>query len=216
MNIKNQMEDIYRNLPLDKIPWNMNTIPDILQEFARKYAFSGNKIIELGCGAGNYVVYFAGQGFDAAGVDISDAAIELAQKSAAEKNLQCRFFAADVIEDISVIEDTFDLAYDWELLHHIFPQDRDKYAANVRRLLKPGGHYLSVCFSDQSDQFGGKGKYRKTPLNTELYFSSETEIESLFNLHFEIIELQTVEIAGKYAPHQAVFAHLKKRFFDGS
>src|SRR5659263_193621 len=29
----------------------------------------------------------------------------------------------------------------WELLHHIFPEDRNKYIENVQRLLKPQGHY---------------------------------------------------------------------------
>ncbi len=208
--IKDQMEAIYRNIPLDKIPWNIETIPDILSSFVEKYAFKYDKIIELGCGAGNYVIKLAGRGFDTAGADISETAIKLAKKSASEKNVNCRFFAADVLGDLTIIEDTFDIAYDWELLHHVFTPDRKKYAANVHRLLKPGGHYLSVCFSEKSDQFGGKGKYRKTPLDTELYFSSEAEVETLFKQYFEIIDLKTVEIAGKYSPHQAVCAHFQK------
>ncbi len=79
------------------------------------------------------------------------------------------------------------------------------------RLLNPAGHYLSVFFSEDSPQFGGKGKYRKTPLDTELYFSSESEMEALFDSIFEIKELKTVEIEGKFGPHKAIHAFLIKQ-----
>ena len=108
------------------------------------------------------------------------------------------------------IQDTYDFAYDWEVLHHIFPQDREKYISNIYRLLNPEGLYLSVSFSEESPQFGGKGKYRKTPLDTVLYFSSESEMVSLFKPHLEIEELKTVDIEGKSGIHKAVYAFLKK------
>ncbi|MCK5313022.1 MAG: class I SAM-dependent methyltransferase, partial [Desulfobacteraceae bacterium] len=96
------------------------------------------------------------------------------------------------------------------LLHHIFPEHREQYLKNVYRLTKPGGKYLSVFFSEDSPQFGGKGKIRKTPLDTELYFSSEKEMIPLYEPLFEINELKTVEIMGKFAPHKAIYAYLQK------
>ena len=105
----------------------------------------------------------------------------------------------------------FDLAYDWELLHHIFPSDREKYINNVYRLLSPGGRYLSACFSEENTQFGGEGKYRTTPLNTTLYFSSESELKSLFESLFIIEELKTIEIKGKFGPHKAIYSLLKRK-----
>ena len=98
----------------------------------------------------------------------------------------------------------FGLAYDWEVLHHIFPEERGVYIDNIRKMLEPGGIYLSVCFSEQDPDFGGEGKYRQTPINTTLYFSSEEEIRNLLVTDFTIKELRTVEIAGKYGPHMAV------------
>jgi hypothetical protein len=50
----------------------------------------------------------------------------------------------------------------------------------------------------------------KTPLDTVLYFSSESEIVSLVEL-FEIKELEIVQIEGKYGPHMAIYAFLKRR-----
>ena len=209
--IKDQMEKIYRSIPLDKIPWNIETPPDILQNIVKTEKIKPCKVIELGCGTGNYVIYLSSKGFDATGVDISKTAIEIAINSASKKGINCNFISSDVLGDMAEVQDTFDFAYDWELLHHIFSQDREKYINNVHRLLNPEGMYLSVCFSEKSPQFGGVGKYRKTPLDTVLYFSSESEIVSLVEPLFEIKELETVEIQGKFAPHRAIYAFMKKR-----
>ncbi len=209
--LKDRMDHIYRTTPPDKIPWNMKAPPNILRTLVETNTIMPCKAIEFGCGTGNYVIYLASRGFDAAGVDISGAAIEIAKSSASEKGEACRFIVADVLGDLAEIREPFDFAYDWELLHHIFPPDREKYVGNVARLLGPGGRYLSVCFSEKSAQFGGAGKYRRTPLDTVLYFSSESEMISLFEPLFAIEELKTIDIEGKFAPHKAVYAFMKKR-----
>ncbi len=208
--IKNQMENIYRNLPLEKIPWNRETPPEILQRIVKNEKIKPCKAIELGCGTGNYVIYLSKMGFDVTGIDFSETAIKIAKNSAEKKGVRCNFIVADVLGDMAEIQDTYDFAYDWEVLHHIFPQDREKYISNIYRLLNPEGLYLSVSFSEESPQFGGKGKYRKTPLDTVLYFSSESEMVSLFKPHLEIEELKTVDIEGKSGIHKAVYAFLKK------
>jgi len=209
--IKEQMEKIYKSIALDKIPWNIETPPDLLRTLVEKNRILPCKAIEFGCGTGNYLIYLAGKGFDATGVDISATAIEIAKRSASGKKVTCRFLVADVLGDMAEIQETFEFAYDWELLHHIFPPDREKYVNNVFRLLNPEGRYLSVCFSEKSAQFGGTGKYRKTPLGTVLYFSSESEMVSLFEPLFVLEDLKTVEIQGKSALHTAIYAFLRKR-----
>ncbi len=50
--------------------------------------------------------------------------------------------------DVGKLEEAFDFAYDWDVLHHIFPEDRVGYVDTVRRVLRPEGTYLSVCFSE--------------------------------------------------------------------
>ena len=157
------------------------------------------------------MIYFASNGFKATGVDISARAIEMAIKSATDKNIKCDFFTANVLGEMSEVKSTFDFAYDWELMHHIFPEDRKKYIKNVYKLLNSNGSYLSVCFSEESSQFGGVGKYRITPLNTELYFSSESEMVELFETLFEIEELKTITIEGKYVPNKVIYALVKKK-----
>lgn len=203
------MENIYKNMGLEKIPWNMTQPPDLIKDFISDHIGENGSIIELGCGAGNYVIYFSERGYRTAGVDFCKTAIGFARDKAKKKGLDCSFFVADVVSDISVVHDMYDLIFDWELLHHIFPEHREKYLENVKCLLKQGGYYLSVCFSEDNKQFGGKGKYRKTPLDTELYFSSEDEMYNLFKKRFEIIHLSTEDIEGKFAPHRVIYAVLR-------
>ncbi len=209
--LQNQMDQIYKRIPTAKIPWNFETLPDILNTYVQSHITIPGKIIELGCGAGNYVIALTKMGYTVTGVDFSHTAIELAQNTAFQQDVRCKFIAADVLNGLDDILDTFDFAYDWELLHHIFPDDREKYVSSIDRLLNPGSHYLSVCFSEDSVQFGGSGKYRKTPLETELYFSSEDEIASLFTPFFNIIELETVDIQGKFGIHKAIYVVSSKK-----
>lgn len=209
--IKEQMDQIYSSMPLDKIPWNIEHPPDILINLVETKTIQPRKIIDLGCGAGNYIIYLTTKGFDSTGLDISKHAIRIAQDSALSKGVKCNFIVGNLISLDFKISGLFDCAFDWEVLHHIFPEDREKYVSNVAKLLKPGGQYISVCFSEDSPQFGGEGKYRKTPINTELYFSSESEMNELFSNKFNIEELKTVDIKGKFGIHKAIYAFMNKK-----
>jgi cyclopropane fatty-acyl-phospholipid synthase-like methyltransferase len=207
----NEMDEIYRKTPPGEIPWNMETPPQALVDLHETKKVVPCKTIDLGCGAGNYAIYFAGLGYKVTGIDISDAAIRLAQQNAAKKKVDCGFLVADMLGDMHEVAGTFGFAYDWEVLHHIFPENRRHYIENVSKMLDPGGKYLSVCFSVQDTQFGGSGKYRKTRLNTELYFSDEDELRILFDPFFKIKELKTIEVSGKTAPHMVNYAFLERK-----
>ncbi|OPY42096.1 MAG: Ubiquinone biosynthesis O-methyltransferase [Methanoregulaceae archaeon PtaU1.Bin066] len=148
-------------------------------------------------------MYLAGRGFRVTGVDMSPAAIEMARKNAEKRGVLCTFIVADVLDDLGGVGGPFQFAYDWELLHHIFPPDRDRYVRNVSNLLVSGGMYLSVSFHEDDPHFGGSGKYRRTPIGTTLYFSSGEELFDLFSPHFTIIESKVRTIPGTSGTHEA-------------
>ena len=205
------IDEIYRNLPPDEIPWNREQPPEALVELVESGRVQPCRCIDLGCGTGNYVIFLAGKGFTVTGIDASPAAISIARDRAEKKGVQCDFLIADVLHAADQVQVTFDFAYDWEVLHHVFPEEREQYVDNVFSLLNSGGKYLSICFSDQDPGFGGAGKYRETRLGTVLYFSSEDELRRLFSQYFKIAELKTIEIAGKTAPHIAIYALMEKK-----
>jgi SAM-dependent methyltransferase len=205
------VDRIYQTIPLEDLPWNNETPPGALVELVRKDVVRPCKAIDLGCGAGNYAIYLAGLGFDMTGVDSSPTAIKIAKAHAENRGARCRFVVADLLGDLNEVAGTFDFAYDWEFLHHIFPEDRTTYIRNVHRILRPGAPYLSVCFSEDDPQFGGTGKYRGTRIGTTLYFSSESEIRELVSPYFTIRELKTIEVGGKFGPHRAVYLLAERR-----
>ena len=211
MSLRDQMDAIYRDLPLDGIPWNLEDPPELLVQLVESGQAEPCGVVDLGCGVGNFAVWLASKGFDVTGIDVSPRAIELAGQLASRKDVACRFVEADLIGGEVDFEEAVNFAYDWEVLHHIFPEDREAYVGNVRRLLRPGGMYLSVCFSEGDQAFGGEGKYRKTPLDTTLYFSSEQEVRDLLESGFEIEDLRTREIGGKMGPHTAIVALARRK-----
>ena len=205
------MDEIYKKMSPEQIPWNNEEPPDALVQLLEKGSVRPCKTIEFGCGLGNYALYLSSKGFNVTGVDISPTAIGIARDIARKKGLQCNFIVADVLGTLKEVEGTFDFIYDWELLHHIFPEQRRKYVENIYSKLNPGGSYLSLCFSEKDPQFGATGKFRETRLGTVLYFSSENELRDLFDPYFRIEELKTVQVAGKFASHLAVYVFMHPR-----
>lgn len=211
MEIRAQMEKIYSETPLADIPWNIESPPAAVVELIDSGQVSPCKTIDMGCGAGNYAIYLASVGFNVTGIDISPSAIALAEATAKEKSVACRFMVADVLAGLPEITDTFDFAYDWSLLHHVFPEDRKQYVETVHRLLVPSGTYLSVCFSEKDSGFGGTGQFRTTSIGTTLCFSSEEELRDLFEPYFEITTLKTILVEGKREPHLMNWVFMKKK-----
>ena len=205
------MKRNYQKTPLNEIPWNIETPPDVLTKLVESGEVKSCKTIDIWCGTGNYSIYLASVGFDITGIDISPTAIKIAKENAKKKGIKCSFLVVNALGNLNKIKSTYDFAYDWELLHHIFPEQRKIYIKNVYELLNPGAKYLSVCFSEKDSGFGGSGKYRKTRLGTILYFSSKNELRELFEPFFKIEKLKTIEIKGKPTPHIANYAFMERR-----
>ncbi len=215
MDLRAQMDGIYRDTSPDRIPWNIETPPESLVELVESGWVEPCDAIDLGCGAGNYAVWLASRGFRMTGVDLSAVAIDMARRLARERGVRCEWRAADWTAPDTAEEfaGAFAFAYDWEVLHHVFPDRRPAFVANVHRVLKPGGRYLSACFSEQDRTFEGEGHYRRTRIGTELYFSSEPEMRALFEPFFTIDGLETLQVPGK---NGAVHSVIRTRMTRGA
>jgi len=211
MDVREQMDRIYSEFSPDEIPWHMATPPPALVELVESRRVTPCRAVDLGCGAGNHAVWLALQGFDVTGLELSAAAVARAQELARAKGAACRFAIVDLLEPLTAFDGCFEFAYDWLVLHHVFPADRARYASNVHRMLRHGGLYLSVCFSEDDRGIAGEGKCRQPQLGTQLYLSSEREIRVLFEPLFDVLELATVDVEGTRSPHRAVRALMRKR-----
>ena len=210
MSIKDQMNKIYRDKVPDEIPWNLSQPPNLLKKLIESQRITPCNTIDIGCGAGNYSIYLAQQGFKVTGIDLSSVAIDLARSNAAARGVECEFKVFNVVED-EPFDQKFDFAFEWEVMHHIFPPDRERYLAHVAGCLNPGATYLSVHFSFEDNQFGADTQYHNTPFGTELYFSTKQEMQTLYSSFFQIDELKLVDIDGKFNKHKVVFALLTRK-----
>ena len=119
------MDTIYTTLDPEKIPWNISDPPAVLVDLVEREIVRPCTTIDFGCGTGNYALYLASRGFDVTGIDKSPAAIRMAEKKARKQGIACSFLVADILGDLQGRVRPCDFAYDWEVLHHIFPEERE-------------------------------------------------------------------------------------------
>src|SRR5687767_1188143 len=107
----------------------------------------GLKVLEIGCGLGTDGAQFAEAGADYTGVDLTDAAVELARKRFELFNLPGTFARADA-ENLDFKDDSFDLVYSHGVLHHT--PDTQRAIDEVHRVLRPGGRAIVMLYHRDS------------------------------------------------------------------
>ena len=105
------------------------------------------RVLEIGCGLGTDGAQFAKAGAEYTGVDLTDAAIELAQKRFALFGLPGLFRTADA-ENLDFEDDSFDLVYSHGVLHHT--PDTARAIQEVHRVLRPGGRAVVMLYHRNS------------------------------------------------------------------
>src|SRR2546421_2284268 len=103
----------------------------------------GLRVLEIGCGMGTDGAQFAQAGAVYTGVDLTDAAIELARKRFELSGLQGNFQVADA-ENLKFPDESFDLVYSHGVLHHT--PDTARAVREIHRVLKPGGRAIVMLY----------------------------------------------------------------------
>ena len=107
----------------------------------------GLQVLEIGCGLGTDGAQFAKAGANYTGVDLTEAAIELARRRFELFNLPGNFKTADA-ENLSFADDSFDLVYSHGVLHHT--PDTAKAIREIHRVLRPGGRAIVMLYHRNS------------------------------------------------------------------
>ncbi len=103
----------------------------------------GSSILEIGCGMGTDGAQFAQAGAQYTGIDLTQAAIDLARKRFELSGLVGEFRVADA-ENLDFADASFDRVYSHGVLHHT--PDTQRAVAEIHRVLRPGGQAVAMLY----------------------------------------------------------------------
>jgi len=123
----------------------------IFRKYGRDTDKSNIKVLELGSGTGNNLWFFAREGFNVYGIEISKTAVNISRKLLKKENLKADIIVGSFV-DLSMFKDSyFDLVLDRCSLYCLDKADFYKALSEVSRVLKRGGSFLSFMYSDESE-----------------------------------------------------------------
>jgi len=110
-------------------------------------------VLEVGCGPGAQLWYLAHEGHRAIGLDISRPGLDRARGRLAEEGLVARLVEGDACA-LPYPTAAFDLVVDVEAYAHLHEDGAAIAWAEAARVLRPGGHFLSIAFTSHTDGAG--------------------------------------------------------------
>lgn len=171
-----------------------------INEFLGNFKPNG-RILDIGCGGGDYVTYYQQMGFDAYGIDISDTMLRAASKKVSGNkllkmdmhNLQFEKDFFDGVSSITVLQYTKKIKFNGIL-------------KQIYRVLKPGGKLFLVMFEGISEGVEIE-KYNDSAFEVYTAYYTEDELCSLLKqAGFKITKSITTNILLDSGKEVLIFA----------
>ena len=137
--------------------------PEVLRQLLESGLFGpATRVFDVGCGTGNYAAALTeSTRCLVSGIDPSQRMLDSARASARWESL-----AQGNAESLPFRDDSFDVVMSTDVIHHV--EDRDAYFREAVRVLRPGGHVVTVTDSHETIP-------RRRPLSS--YFPETVSIE---------------------------------------
>jgi ubiquinone/menaquinone biosynthesis C-methylase UbiE len=144
---------------------------------------SQGRLLDAGCGSGKYAIPLTMRGFDVVAFDISKIGLKMAQTRCASRNLDVDLLAANIYQ-IPFKDNSFDIAWCYGVLQHLFLKEREYTVGEFRRVLKKGGILFIEVFGDSDMRYGGN-KVEHNTFSREngivYHYFNKNEIAALLN-----------------------------------
>lgn len=168
-------DDVYQS---GKAPWDIGRP----QQAILRVAEAGDlqePVLDSGCGSGEHALMAAAMGLEAAGVDISQTAIEHARAKARARGLLVDFIVGDVrtLPDVERLQPPFRTVIDMGCFHTFANADRPVYAASLAAVTEPGAILHLLCFSEHTP--GTDGPRRVTQAELRQAFSRDWVVDRI-------------------------------------
>lgn len=121
----------------DEIENYRYTVEPEIFSFAQFTRHHGQKMLEVGMGAGTDFLQWVRAGTQAHGVDLTPESIQHIEQRLSLYNLKAQEVQVADCENIPYPDNNFDLVYSWGVIHHT--PDTPKALAEIVRVMRPGG-----------------------------------------------------------------------------
>ena len=172
----NTFEGLYAGQP----PWDIGRPQKVFVETAEQISGS---VLDAGCGTGENALFFAERGCTVTGIDFIEEPITRAKMKAADRGSAAKFLVKDALA-LKEWPERYDAVIDSGLFHVFSDEDRRCYVEGLATVLKPGGKFFLLCFSDQEP--GEQGPRRVPRRETEDAFAEGWVIEKIEPTRFEV------------------------------
>jgi SAM-dependent methyltransferase len=180
------MKDYYEQI-WERLPDELEA-PDfeLRQDFLLGETRRGDRALDLGCGVGAFTAVLAEAGADVTGVEVAEAALARAR----EAHRELDFRLAPLEGPLPFADRAFDLVWASEVIEHV--ADTERWLAEVRRVMTPGGRLLLTTPSHGRLRVAILGVERfSEPFGDHLHLYTRGSLTSALNdLGFEQLEVR--------------------------
>ncbi|MDK6233837.1 class I SAM-dependent methyltransferase [Aerococcus sanguinicola] len=135
----------------------------------------GMRVLDAGCGTGNYSIKLAKHGAEVVGIDVSRAMLGQAEANVQAENLEVDFQLMDM-EDLAFEDNSFDAVLSMTAIE--FVEDLDALYREFRRVVKPGGQILLGSIT-KSGAWGQAYSDKGGDIYSQAHFRDLAELRSL-------------------------------------
>jgi len=111
------------------------------------------KILDTGCGNGRHVLFFAEQGFDVYGLDISKEAVEIARGWLNSRSLKAHLEIGSITR-LPFEDNFFDVVVSCEVLDHVKFAEAKEAMQEIRRVSTQGAYFYVTLRSTRDSECG--------------------------------------------------------------
>jgi len=175
------------------------------------------KVLDLGFGLGRHLVLLAREGFDAYGIEASEAGVDHCRKWLEAEGLQASISQGDM-SVIPYPDGLFDFVLSWNVIYHATFAEMKTALKEIWRVTHNGGLLYLTLNSTRNNYYGKGAEIEPNTFNNPEkadgehlhHYSDEKEVRELLK-DWRIISIKEDEetLSGKYFPdswHWMIFA----------